>query len=376
MKILIGADLVPTDSNAAFFEKGDAAALVDQQLLSILQSADYRIFNLEVPLTDASTPIAKCGPALIAGTATVAGYTALGVDLLTLANNHIMDQDAQGLFSTIQVLKDSQIAYVGAGDNLKDAQKSFILDLNGQKIGIYACAEHEFSIAEDGVPGANPFDPLESPDHVAELKKQCDHVIVLYHGGKEHYRYPSPNLQKVCRKLVKKGADLVVCQHSHCIGCEEKYLHGTIVYGQGNFLFDRSNSEYWQTSLLIALDEHFQVSYIPLVKSKHKVQLADEEQAQAILDGFAHRSKEILENGFVQKKYTEFAQTMLEGYLYHLSGIRRSFLLRLINKLSGYRFVPWLIQRRYSREQLLAIRNFIECEAHQEVLLAGLQDKP
>ena len=43
-----------------------------------------------------------------------------------------------------------------------------------------------------------------------ELKKQCDYVIVLYHGGKEHYRYPSPYLQKVCRKIVDKGADIVV----------------------------------------------------------------------------------------------------------------------------------------------------------------------
>ena len=68
----------------------------------------------------------------------------------------------------------------------------------------------------------------------------CNSII---NGGKEHYRYPSPDLQKICRKFIDKGADLVVCQHSHCIGCEEKYNHGTIVYGQWNFLFDRSNIE-------------------------------------------------------------------------------------------------------------------------------------
>ena len=374
MKILIGADLVPTDSNAAFFHKGDAAALVNEDLLRILQSADYRIFNLEVPLTDTATPIGKCGPALIADTATVAGYTALGADLLCLANNHILDQGEQGLFSTMDVLQSNQITYVGAGKDLAEALQPQILQLGEKKIGIYACAEHEFSIAEAGVPGANPFDPLESPDHVAALKAQCDYVVVLYHGGKEHYRYPSPELQRVCRKLVEKGADLVLCQHSHCIGCEEKYQNGTIVYGQGNFLFDRSSSEFWQTSLLVALDEDFQVSYIPLAKQGAAVHLAKEKQGQEILRDFQHRSEEIREAGFIRQKYEKFAHNMLSNYLFSLSGIRLSFFLRALNKLSGHRLIPWLIKKRYPREQLFAIRNFIECEAHREVLLSGLKE--
>ena len=80
---------------------------------------------------------------------------------------------------------------------------------------------------------------MESLDHIQNLKDQCDYVIVLYHGGKEHYRYPSPYLQRVARKMVEKGADLVVCQHSHCIGCYEKYKDSMIIYDQGNFIFER-----------------------------------------------------------------------------------------------------------------------------------------
>src|SRR5690606_29065463 len=118
------------------------------------------------------------------------------------------------------------------------------------KIGFYVCAEHEFSIASVDSPGANPFDPLESLDHIADLKNECDYVVVLYHGGKEHYRYPSPYLQKVCRKMADKGANLVICQHSHCIGCFEVYKDSTLVYGQGNFIFNKHDNEYWKTSIL------------------------------------------------------------------------------------------------------------------------------
>lgn len=192
---------------------------------------------------------------------------------LTLANNHILDQGAQGLASTMQTLDAAGIAYAGAGHTRAEARKPWIRQVGDQKIGIYCCAEHEFSIAPPDSPGANPFDPLESFDDVASLRKDCDYLIVLYHGGKEHYRYPSPNLQKICRKFVRAGANLVVCQHSHCVGCKEDYQDGTIVYGQGNFLFDDSDSEFWQTSLLLSVTDSG-VSYLPLVKRKNTVRLA------------------------------------------------------------------------------------------------------
>ena len=53
--------------------------------------------------------------------------------------------------------------------------------------------------------------------------------------------------------MVEKGVDLVICQHSHCIGCLEEYEESTIVYGQGNFIFDYSDSEFWESSLLIRI---------------------------------------------------------------------------------------------------------------------------
>lgn len=296
--------------------------------------------------------------------------------MLTVANNHIMDQGVQGLHATLRVLEDNGIAYVGGGACLEQAVRPYILELGGKKIGIYACAEHEFSIADADIPGANPFDPLESPDHVAVLKQQCDYVIVLYHGGEEHYRYPSTDLQKICRKLVEKGADLVACQHSHCIGCEEKYQNGTIVYGQGNFLFDYSTSEYWQTSLLIEIADDFSVSYIPLVKKDHTVRLAQGEDAKLILDAFCARSQETMEDGLVQQKYAQFAKEMQMYYLRALSATNsKSLLYRIVNKLSGYRWGQWLITKKYSQRKLLAIRNLIECEAHRELLLQSLKNR-
>lgn len=371
--LIIGADVVPTESNQELFISGDVSTLLGSELIDKLFEAKYRIFNLEVPLADTADPIVKGGENLIASTATVSGFKAFRTDILTLANNHILDQGEQGLKSTCNLLDQNGIAYLGVGNTLKEAAKPYIIDWNGKKIGVYACAEHEFSIATEHSAGANPFDPLESPDHVAALKERCDFVIVLYHGGKEYYRYPSPDLQKICRKLVEKGAGLVVCQHTHCIGCEEKYLGGTIVYGQGNFLFDDSDSEFYQTSLLIRLYEDFSISYLPLVKQGNAVRLADNVAAEEIIQQFKNRSQQIKENGFIEKEYTKYAETAVDAYLYILDA--PNVFIRVINRLMKYRLASWLMKKKYHKKRLLAIQNYIECEAHRELLLSGVRGR-
>lgn len=372
MYLLIGADLVPTRSNQELFCAGDANSLLGDELQSILKGAQFRIFNLEVPLTDVESPIEKCGPNLIAPTAAINGYVAMGVNLLTLANNHILDQGIQGLSSTRNVLEERTIPYLGVGETLKEAAKPYIFAFNNKIIGIYACAEHEFSVATEKSAGANPFDPLESPDHVKALKEQCDYVIVLYHGGKEHYRYPSPGLQKNCRKLVEKGADLVVCQHSHCIGCEEKYLQGTIVYGQGNFLFDDSNKDEWKTGLLIRLEDDFTISYIPLAKSGCTVRLADRESWDEIMTQFAQRSEYIKDENAVQQEFELFAKSMQQEYLSKFLP-DAGLLAKIAIKLTGGKFLKWKVTKTFSSKVRRRIQNYIECEAHNELMVQILK---
>ena len=295
------------------------------------------------------------------------------IDLLTLGNNHIMDQDEQGLFSTMRVLDDEGIIHIGAGKNLSEAQQPYYTGINGKRYGVYACAEHEFSIAGENRAGANPFDPLESPDQVARMKAGCDYLIVLYHGGKEYYRYPSPNLQKICRKLVEKGADLVVCQHSHCIGCEEKYLHGTIIYGQGNFLFCKRDNEYWNSGLLVEINDSGEIGYYPIVKQDNVIRLATNDTAGIIMDAFKTRSREIRQAGFVENRYSQLATENLPDYIMYFRGINtRNKFYRIVNKLTGSRFSRFIVSRTM-KKQGCEIRNSIQCEAHRELLLTGME---
>ena len=374
MSIIIGADVVPCESNLDLFINGNTEALAGKELLDILQKADYRVCNLEVPRTDQEEPISKFGPNLIAPTSSVNGLKALGIGMVTLANNHILDHGPSGLESTIRALEEAGISYAGAGKNVIEARKPIYYTMGEKRIGFYACAEHEFSIATEHLPGANPYDALNTFDDIRETKDECDYLVVLYHGGKEHYRYPSPGLQRICRKMVEKGADLVVCQHSHCIGCKEDYLQGTIVYGQGNFIFSGQDNEFWNTGLLISLDDQGEISYVPLTRTDKGIRLAPGDEGKEILEAFYRRSADIQEEGFVDEKYKQFAEESIDSYIRYFSETHNGLLYRAINRLSCNRIRKWTIQH-YLRNKKAGMMNYIECEAHRELLLKGLKSR-
>ena len=375
LKVYIGADFVPTDINRILFENGDMESIIGTPVYNMLCEADLNIFNLEVPLTDNDTPIDKFGHNLKSPTKTINGFKAIPYLLLGLANNHSYDQGLEGLQSTINTLTQAGIAYSGAGSNVNEAKKPYIFTKDGIRLGIYMCTENEFSSATIHRAGANPFDVLDSFDHVQALKEQCDYVVVLYHGGKEFYRYPSPMLQRYCRKFIEKGASLVVCQHSHCIGAREDYEDGTIIYGQGSFVF---HTEYFNNlqdivadSLVIELDvsaEGFHVREIPITRTDVGITLASKEHTQLVMDTYRQLSENIKKPHFVYESYKHFADTYVNRYLREFLG--RMWVIKALNLICNRKLIRLLL----GKTSYLAIQNYLSCEAHHELFLQGLKN--
>lgn len=367
-KIIIGADIVPTESNILLFEQASVRDIIGDELFDILSDSCYLICNLETPLVNSSSPILKCGPCFSTPTSVINGLKKMGIDLISLANNHILDQGRNGIISTCETLQREHISYLGVGENEKTACKPFFFSFMNKTIGVYSCVEHEFSAATSDEYGANAFDPLISLDHITEMREQCDYIIVLYHGGKEYYRYPSPGLQKICRRIVDKGANLVVCQHSHCIGARERYKNAEIVYGQGNFIFNKKDDEFWNSSLLVTIDEHFQIGYMPIVRTIHGTRLANLQEKSSILSDFEKRSEEIKDVQLLIKNYDSFSSNYLYAYISAFHG-KDNIFIRLINKITKGLLTQITIKQKYSPKQLSMIRNYIECEAHRELVL-------
>ena len=235
-KVTIAGDLAPLSVNQNLFEKGDANLILNDLVID----SDLFVANLECPITNSENPIKKSGPNIKASLGAVNGVKSVGIELVNLSNNHILDFGEKGFQDTITELTNSQIEYFGAGKNIKKANAVHVNEISGLRIGFYGVSEFEWSIATDDSSGANPIDRINFLE--AKKKLELDHLIVFIHGGKEHYNLPTPKLQKLARFYADYGASAVICQHTHIVGCYEIYNKIPIFYGQGNFIFNNPNN--------------------------------------------------------------------------------------------------------------------------------------
>jgi len=368
--ITICGDICPTKDTQYFFEQHNIKALFTN-VLPTLKKADVLIGNLEFALTNKCSKVYKTGPILKADTNFIKVFKSTGFNALGLANNHIKDCGVEGVISTLETCKNNNIATVGAGENEVAAKKPLIIEKNGFKIGLMAFAEHEFNAAYENEAGANLLDVYDDFDVISNFKKEVDYLVILYHGGIEYYQFPSPLLQKKCRKMIDSGADMVTCQHSHCIGTKENYNNGTIVYGQGNTIFGyRKNGKSWNEGLLVKVDLNFdngklssQTSYIPIVANeKGGINLITQQESEELLTNFHENSKKIQNRNFIKKSWDTFCDQKKALYFPHLFGLGR--VLIHVNRL----FKNKLIKIMYSSKKLRTTFNLIRCEAHNEVI--------
>ena len=379
IRISIWGDLVQTNDNKDLFEDGDISNLLGDGIINEVSKSDVVIFNLEAPLTSRNTPIYKPEAPCIASSPkcinTFNALKKLGVQLIaSCANNHIKDFGIDGITDTINLLSNNGIEYIGVSDKNQSIAKIPIIIEKGEcRAGIYSCAENEFSIADDKVGGANGYDPLTTFDDIARLKTQCDKVIILFHAGRENYQYPSPLLQRVCRKMVDSGADVIICQHSHCIGCEEVYKSGRIIYGQGNFIFHRTKISNWYTGLMISVDitkaPNVAVDYKVVQNSIPHVRLGDAIHSQEIISQFNERSKDIQSKEFIEKKWHDWVFENIDTYCMHgIAGCQNRYILAIDRRLNF--FLSRFILRDKHRRKLLL--NYIRCESIREAMITLL----
>ncbi|GIU00531.1 PGA biosynthesis protein CapA [Sulfurovum sp. TSL6] len=348
--------------------------LIDNRIQEYFTSSDMVLANLEAPITEKGIPITKCGPNIAINPECINGIKRIGVNIVNLANNHIMDFGVHGLTSTFETLKKHNIDFYGAGYDQEQARSLLIKNINGTKIGFLGMAEHEFSIAFQNTPGANGLSIIDYMESYKKEKEGIDFLVVTIHGGAERYPYPTPNIQKICRFLATNGADVVICQHQHRPGAYETIGNSLIVYGQGNFIFDPKDKkeDWWHESLLIKIifnkqHKSIKFEFVPGIQFKEKAIFSkpDELTTKQILSGFQDRSNDIKDVENVQRLWNEYCDTHKYTFLSRLLGHNR--LIRVLNRLFHFTDVF------FRGHKLVMIRNLVETESHHEAIVTILR---
>jgi hypothetical protein len=204
-----------------------------------LVHSNLSIGNLENPLINGGNPTeGKC--CLKADPSWAKVIKEKGINVVSLANNHLMDYGTEGLLSTISALDDAGVIYAGAGRDKEEACKSKYIDISGYRIGLLGRSSVIVSspcYATEKQAGVAFHDIEETKRNIRECKRNADLVIVMIHWGLEEYSYPSPNQRTLAKEMIQAGADIVLGHHPHVLQGIEHIGKGVVVYSLGNFIF-------------------------------------------------------------------------------------------------------------------------------------------
>lgn len=243
--VLVGDIMLDRNVRASVYNNydGDYGALFSR-MAPILKKADVAFANLEGPISsrgvDSGKEYSFRFEPVVASELSEAGF-----DVLSLANNHILDWGADALCDTYNYLRAYDVQSVGAGCASELAHAPALFSLGDTRVAFIGATEfYTSSVARDGLPGVSQWSLSHIEQHVRSLKEAgTDIVIVSLHWGVEYETRSSSYQQEFAHALVDAGADIVVGHHPHVIQEIERYGKGWILYSLGNFIFDQSFSE-------------------------------------------------------------------------------------------------------------------------------------
>ncbi|WP_454190425.1 CapA family protein [Paenibacillus sp. Marseille-Q7038] len=228
-----------------------------QHLGSLFTDDDLTFINLETPVTTGGVAAQNKSFVYKSSPKALKSLAVAGVDVVNLANNHILDQGVKGLTDTLTHLNNNKLSYVGAGLDRKEAYSPVYYEKNGIKIALlgFTRVMPEASWrAEAGKPGvADAYNSTEAVKAIKQANKKADLVIVMAHWGQERQTTPDENQKNLGYEFIDAGADLVIGGHPHVLQGLESYKGKWIAYSTGNFIFSRSaTAETWKTAIFEA----------------------------------------------------------------------------------------------------------------------------
>ena len=232
------------------------------KIAPVVKGADVVYADLEAPLSDRVKPPHK-GMAFIAPSSTVQGLKMLGIDIVSLANNHSTNFGLNAFTDTLALLKNNGIAYVGGGMNVNEARAPAVVEAGGTS---FAFLDYNTIIGSLNAtatrPGVswirmkpwakdNADDMAMVSSSVRQAKSEGHFVVACFHWSEEYKHQPSASERNMAHLACDAGADLVIGGHPHCIQSIEMYNGKLIAYSLGNFIFDQMQHDYTREGLIM-----------------------------------------------------------------------------------------------------------------------------
>ena len=266
--LIFTGDVLFANSFKNSYDAGGIEKVVAPELLQKLQDADILMINNEFPFSNRGTQMAdkqftfRCDPKY------VKALQEMGVDIVSLANNHTLDYGREAFSDTFEVLDGAGILYAGAGNTPERAYELQVIEKNGKKFGFLAASRvipvSDWKVEERAPGMLTAYDDTKLVELVKQAQSECDFLSVYLHWGVEYDAYPQAYQTKIAKDCFEAGANLVLGAHTHCLQ-GISYIDGKpVFYSLGNFIFGQSIEKTMAVELTVAADGTASYKLIPV----------------------------------------------------------------------------------------------------------------
>ena len=272
------------------YEKGGVLNCIDAATVDYLKASDVFLINNEFSLGSRGAPLQGKTWTFQVNPEMLSLYDDMGVDIVSLANNHVYDYGIEGFEDTLKYLDEAGIPRVGAGMNLGEAAEGYYFVVNGIKVGIIAasCAEKKYftPVATESTPGV--MGTYETDEFIKAIKaadSQCDVLVAYVHWGTENTTKLDETQKSFAREYIDAGVDAVIGGHTHCLQGMEFYNGKPIVYSVGNFWFNSKSLDSCVITLRIDNELKTEALIVPLEQKGCETRLlTDESERRALFN--------------------------------------------------------------------------------------------
>ncbi len=216
-----------------------------QRTRDLIQGADVAFANLEMPISQRAQ-VQQTSSVGAIGFAHALGWA--GFDVISLANNRMLDAETTGLFDTMEALSRAGVGWVGAGGDLEAARMPYIVERNGVRLAFLAYTYGVSWVGVDGFArpggaGVMAMDPLLMREDIRRVRDDADVVVLSFHwgvGARESKDIPE-EARRFAREMIEEGADVILGHHAHVPKGVEVHNGGAIFYSLANFSFGHSH---------------------------------------------------------------------------------------------------------------------------------------
>ena len=263
--------------------------ILSSDILKIMKESDLMVVNSEFTVSNRGSRMNGKMYTFRAKPERLSLYYDMGVDLVTLANNHVYDFGRDAFLDMLDAFDEYKIPRIGAGRNLDEAEKPYYFIINGYKFAFVNASRAEKNRMTPGATINSEgiflcYDPTNMINLIKDLRDDTDYIITIIHFGKEFSHALEEEQVSSAKAYIDAGSDIVIGHHAHVLQGVEIYKDKPIIYNLGNFLFNDETIDTAIFQIILNDDGNFDYLMIPALQKNSYTDILTGSEKNRVID--------------------------------------------------------------------------------------------